>query len=205
MTKFFYNLGIQIYGLLLQSTAPFHTKANKWVAGRQNFFPKMVEKLDGNKEPLIWFHCASLGEFEQGRPVLEKIKQEYPFYKIALTFFSPSGYEVRKNYAGADYILYLPLDTAANARKFVELLQPSLAVFVKYEFWYHYLLELHKSQIPVISISAIFRENQHFFKPYGGFYRNILRLFSHIFTQNEHSAILLLQAGINQVTVAGDT
>ncbi|QMU27947.1 3-deoxy-D-manno-octulosonic acid transferase [Adhaeribacter radiodurans] len=205
MTKFFYNLGIQFYGLLLQTTAPFHTKAGKWITGRQNFFPAMKDKLAGNKQPVIWFHCASLGEFEQGRPVIERIKQEYPEYKVALTFFSPSGYEVRKNYAGADYIFYLPLDTAANARKFVELLQPRLAVFVKYEFWYHYLLELHQRQIPVISISAIFRENQLFFKSYGGFYRNILKLFTHIFTQNENSAQLLKQGGINHVTIAGDT
>ncbi|MDQ4141094.1 MAG: 3-deoxy-D-manno-octulosonic acid transferase [Bacteroidota bacterium] len=205
MTKFFYNLGIQFYGLLLQTSAPFHAKAGKWVAGRQNLFPEMIEKLSGNKQPIIWFHCASLGEFEQGRPVIEKLNQEYPKFKIALTFFSPSGFEVRKNYSGADYIFYLPLDTAGNARKFVELLKPSLAVFVKYEFWHHYLLELHNHQIPVISISAIFRENQLFFKSYGGFYRNILKLFTHIFTQNENSASLLRQAGINQVTVAGDT
>ncbi|PSR53362.1 3-deoxy-D-manno-octulosonic acid transferase [Adhaeribacter arboris] len=205
MTKLFYNLGIQFYGLLLQTTAPFHAKAGKWVGGRQKFFPAMTEKLAGNKQPVIWFHCASLGEFEQGRPVIERIKQEYQAYKIALTFFSPSGYEVRKNYAGADYIFYLPLDTAANAQKFIKLLQPHLAVFVKYEFWYHYLFELDKRQIPAISISAVFRENQLFFKSYGSFYRNILKLFTHIFTQNESSAQLLRQAGINQVTVAGDT
>lgn len=205
MTELFYDLGIRFYGLLLKSSAPFHSKANKWVKGRQDFFPQMRQKLAGNQQPIIWVHCASLGEFEQGRPVIEGLKEQYPAYKIALTFFSPSGFEVRKNYTGADYIFYLPLDTAANAKRFISFLQPRLAVFVKYEFWYHYLFELHQQQIPVISISAIFRTNQLFFKPYGAFYRRLLHLFTHIFTQNQPSALLLKQIGLKQVTVAGDT
>ena len=205
MTKLFYNLGISFYVLLLKSSAPFHTKASKWVAGRKNLFPVMEQQLAGNTHPIIWFHCASLGEFEQGRPVIEGLRKQYSYYKIALTFFSPSGYEVRKNYTGADFIFYLPLDTAANARRFISLLRPNLAVFVKYEFWYYYLLELKNRHIPVISISAIFRPNQLFFKPYGGFYRNILHSFTHIFTQNKSSAELLQQIGLKQVTIAGDT
>ncbi|QNF34910.1 3-deoxy-D-manno-octulosonic acid transferase [Adhaeribacter swui] len=205
MAAFLYKLGVQFYGLLLRSSAPFHDKAKQWVDGRKNIFQTISLKMAGNAAPVIWFHCASLGEFEQGRPVMEQIKQEYPHVKIALTFFSPSGYEVRKNYAGADYIFYLPLDTAAHARQFVALVKPVLAVFVKYEFWYYYLRELHTRQIPVISISAIFRENQVFFKPYGSFYRNILKFFTHLFTQDQASAQLLAQQGISQVTVAGDT
>lgn len=205
MNKFLYKWGVQLYGLLLKGSAPFHAKASKWVAGRQFVFAEIEQKLAGNQHPVAWFHCASLGEFEQGRPVMERLAQEYPQYKIALTFFSPSGYEVRKNYAGAHYIFYLPLDTAANAQRFINLINPRLAVFVKYEFWYYYLRELHRRRIPVISISAIFRENQVFFKPYGRFYRRILHLFTHIFTQNENSARLLRQFNINQITVAGDT
>ena len=173
--------------------------------GRRNLWPEIEAKLKGNKAPVVWFHCASLGEFEQGRPVLEAFAKKYPEYKIALTFFSPSGYEVRKNYAGAHYIFYLPKDTSKNAQKLVELLQPNLAVFVKYEFWHHFTQELKNHHIPVISISAIFRENQLFFKSYGSFYRNILRNFSWFFTQNQHSEDLLKCLNINQVSVAGDT
>ncbi len=161
--------------------------------------------MAGNQQPVVWFHCASLGEFEQGRPIIEQVAQQYPQYKIVLTFFSPSGYEVRKNYPGAHYIFYLPLDTAGNAKRFVNAVNPRLAIFVKYEFWYYYLRELHRRHIPVISVSAIFRDKQVFFKPYGRFYRNVLHLFTHLFTQNKHSAKLLRQHGIQHVTVAGDT
>ncbi|RDC63521.1 3-deoxy-D-manno-octulosonic acid transferase [Adhaeribacter pallidiroseus] len=205
MTLLLYKLGIQFYNLLLWTSAPFHPKAKLWVHGRKDFFTGMAQKVSGNQAPVVWFHCASLGEFEQGRPVMEQIKQDYPGYKIALTFFSPSGYEIRKNYSGADYIFYLPLDTPANAQQFIALLKPKLAIFVKYEFWYYYLAELHQQQIPVISIAAIFRENQLFFQPYGAFYRNILKLFTHLFTQDPESANLLLTHGIKQVSVAGDT
>ncbi|KAA5539269.1 3-deoxy-D-manno-octulosonic acid transferase [Adhaeribacter rhizoryzae] len=205
MSRLLYSLGTKAYGLLLQVSAPFHAKAAQWVAGRKDIFEQIPNKLAGNTQPVAWFHCASLGEFEQGRPLIEKFSSEYPQYKILLTFFSPSGYEVRKNYAGAHYIFYLPQDSAANARRFVDLVQPKLAVFVKYEFWYYYLAELHRRQIPAISVSAIFRPSQLFFKPYGGFYRGILKLFTHIFTQNQASAALLQNIGLNQITVAGDT
>ncbi len=131
MNKFFYKIGVQLYGLLLKGSAPFHEKAGKWVAGRQSVFEEIEYKLANNQQPTVWFHCASLGEFEQGRPVIEQLAQQYPQYKIVLTFFSPSGYEVRKNYAGAHYIFYLPLDTAANARRFVNAVNPRLAIFVK--------------------------------------------------------------------------
>lgn len=154
---------------------------------------------------MIWFHCASLGEFEQGRPLLEAMGREYPHHTLVLTFFSPSGYEVRKNYGGAHYIFYLPADSATNAHRFLELVRPALAVFVKYEFWYHYLHALRQRNIPAISISAIFRPDQLFFKWYGGFYRDILQNFTYIFTQNQASTDLLRGIGLEQVSIAGDT
>ena len=153
----------------------------------------------------IWFHAASLGEFEQGRPLIEKIRAKYPDYRILLTFFSPSGYEVRKNYRGADIVCYLPFDKPRNVRKFLDLVNPCMAFFIKYEFWKNYLDELHKRRIPVYSVSSIFRRGQIFFKWYGGTYRNVLRNFDHIFVQNERSKRYLSKIGINKVTVVGDT
>ena len=153
----------------------------------------------------IWFHAASLGEFEQGRPLIEKIRAKYPDYRILLTFFSPSGYEVRKNYRGADIVCYLPFDKPRNVRKFLDLVNPCMAFFIKYEFWKNYLDELHKRRIPVYSVSSIFRRGQIFFKWYGGTYRNVLRNFDHIFVQNERSQRYLAKIGINRVTVVGDT
>ena len=205
MSRLLYRAGIQAYTLLLKSAAPFHDRARKMVTGREHLLPEIKAKLANNTHPLIWFHCASLGEFEQGRPVLEKITAQFPQYKIILTFFSPSGYEIRKNYPGATYIFYLPLDTPDNARQFLNLVNPALAVFVKYEFWYNYLHQLKQRQIPTISISAIFRPDQLFFKPYGSFYRNMLHCFTHLFTQNKVSADLLSSINLSQVTVAGDT
>ncbi|MGV3502479.1 MAG: 3-deoxy-D-manno-octulosonic acid transferase [Adhaeribacter sp.] len=205
MSRILYQLAISGYSLLLQGLAPFHAKARKMVAGRQQLLENIAAALAGNQHPVAWFHCASLGEFEQGRPLMEAFARQHPEYRIVLTFFSPSGYEVRKNYSGAHYIFYLPLDSAGNARQFVDLVNPQLAVFVKYEFWFYYLHELHRRQIPVFSVSAIFRPSQLFFKSYGGFYRDLLKLFTHIFTQNAFSAALLKQAGISQVSVAGDT
>ena len=153
----------------------------------------------------IWFHAASLGEFEQGRPLIEKIRAKYPDYRILLTFFSPSGYEVRKNYRGADIVCYLPFDKPRNVKKFLDLVNPCMAFFIKYEFWKNYLDELHKRRTPVYSVSSIFRRGQIFFKWYGGTYRNVLRNFDHIFVQNERSKRYLSKIGINKVTVVGDT
>ncbi|RAU83611.1 3-deoxy-D-manno-octulosonic acid transferase [Pontibacter arcticus] len=203
--KLLYDIGLTAYNALLAAAAPFNKKAKLMQEGRENQFAKLEAAFEGNQAPVVWFHCASLGEFEQGRPVMEAFKAEFPKYKILLTFFSPSGYEVRKNYNGADFIFYLPLDSAANARQFLEIAKPTLAIFVKYEFWHYYLQELHQRHIPILSISAIFRPDQVFFKPYGGFNRAMLRHFTHIYTQNLASKELLQSINITNVTVAGDT
>ncbi len=212
-----YNTGILAYQLLLQLVAPFNPKARQWVYGRREWFTNLSQKLTedtvpGNSagsheqnNPIAWFHAASLGEFEQGRPVIEAFRIQYPHYKILLTFFSPSGYEVRKNYAGADYVVYLPADTPANARQFVNLVQPAIAFFIKYEFWYNYLRELKAANVPTVSFSAIFRPDQLFFKPYGSFYRNLLSYFDHILVQNQESVDLLKGIAISHVSKAGDT
>ncbi|WP_242927671.1 3-deoxy-D-manno-octulosonic acid transferase [Pontibacter vulgaris] len=203
--KLLYDIGLKAYQGAIALAAPFNKKAKLMQTGREQQFERMQQAFAGNQAPVVWFHCASLGEFEQGRPVMEAFRETFPKYKIILTFFSPSGYEVRKNYAGADLIFYLPLDSASNARTFLKIVQPKLAVFVKYEFWHYYLQELHQHGIPVLSISAIFREGQVFFKPYGGFYRNILQHFTHIYTQNKTSLELLKSIGITRASIAGDT
>src|SRR5690606_22990973 len=172
---------------------------------RKGLLQQITRELSDNTAPVIWMHCASVGEFEQGRPVLEKIRREFPQYKIILTFFSPSGYELRKNYAGANHVWYLPWDTKNNAEKFVTAINPSLAIFVKYEFWFHYSDALWKRKIPLISISSIFRRNQAFFKSYGRLYREILKRFSYFFVQNDESVQLLKGIGITNSQVAGDT
>lgn len=189
----------------MQLAAPFVPKAAQWVQGRRNLLPHIQQALRSETAPLAWFHCASLGEFEQGRPLIEAYSQQHPDHKIVLTFFSPSGYEVRKNWPGAAYVFYLPLDTAAHARTFLEAVRPRLAVFVKYEFWHYFLAELKRRQVPTICVSAIFRPEQVFFQPWGGFYRRMLRSFTHIFTQNETSVELLRTAGVPNASVAGDT
>nr|WP_319998652.1 glycosyltransferase N-terminal domain-containing protein [uncultured Draconibacterium sp.] len=201
-----YNLGILFYGFLIRVAALFNEKAKLFVAGRKNWKKKLGSAIDKNAS-YIWVHCASLGEFEQGRPVLEEIKKQFPKYKIVLTFFSPSGYEIRKNYEGADIVAYLPMDTKNNAQEFIRLVSPQKVFFVKYEFWYNYITELKCQQIPLYIISAIFRENQQFFKstPWGKWYRKMLHSFEHIFIQNETSAQLLKQTDINNYTVSGDT
>ena len=191
----------------MRLAAHFHPKAQQWVNGRKNLLPQLRSDLPPLTQgrPVVWFHAASLGEFEQGRPVMESFRTHYPDYFIFLTFFSPSGYEVRKNYAGADFVTYLPIDTPINARQLVGLLQPRVAFFIKYEFWYNYLRELRRNDAVILSFSAIFRPNQAFFKPYGKFYTRLLRHFDHILVQNEESARLLSSVGIKAVTVAGDT
>ncbi|TPE40588.1 3-deoxy-D-manno-octulosonic acid transferase [Pontibacter mangrovi] len=203
--KLLYDIGLKAYRTAIALVAPFNEKARLMRQGRERQFERLQEALQQNQAPLVWFHCASLGEFEQGRPVIEAFREAFPKYKVLLTFFSPSGYEVRKNYAGADYIFYLPLDSAGNARRFLEITQPKLAVFVKYEFWHYYLQELELRSIPVLSISAIFRPEQMFFKGYGYFYRNILRRFTHIYTQNQSSLELLQSINITNASIAGDT
>ncbi len=202
-----YPLSIRAYALSMRLAAAFHPKARQWVRGREKLLPRLLADLPPliQGRPVAWFHAASLGEFEQGRPVMEAFRARYPGYFIFLTFFSPSGYEVRKNYAGADFVTYLPSDTPANARQLVGLLRPRVAFFIKYEFWYNYLRELRRSDAVILSFSAIFRPSQLFFKSYGRFYTKLLRYFDHILVQNEESARLLRGVGIDQVTVAGDT
>ena len=202
---FLYDIVLGLYGLLLRLLAPFVPKAATWVAGRRGLLAHIRHTIGQDPAPRVWFHCASLGEFEQGRPLLEAYRQAHPGTKLVLTFFSPSGYEIRKDWPGADYIFYLPLDTRANARAFLDAVQPRLVVFVKYEFWYHFLNEAHQRRIPAVVVSAIFRPEQVFFKPWGCFFRKILTRFAHIFTQNEASAALLRTAGLTRVSVAGDT
>ena len=199
-----YNFGIFFYGLILNIFALFNPKAKLFVQGRKKIFSLIEQKITPGTR-YVWFHFASLGEFEQGRPVLEKIKEIHPGKKIVVTFFSPSGYEVRKNYALADAIFYLPLDTAANARRFVALLNPEVAIFTKYEFWHHYFKALHKNKTQLFVISGIFRTDQVFFKWYGDFYRRTLGYVSHFFVQNEESLALLSSIHLENVSLSGDT
>ncbi|MDR6786430.1 3-deoxy-D-manno-octulosonic-acid transferase [Pedobacter africanus] len=199
-----YNIGIQLYALLIRIFSTFNTKASLFIKGRRNIFARIAQKINTSQKH-IWFHFASLGEFEQGRPVLEKIKEQYPEKKIVVTFFSPSGYEIRKNYALADGIFYLPLDTPSNAKKLIAAINPELAIFTKYEYWYHYFRELNKNGIPLLIISGIFRPGQIFFKPYGSFHRKMLACVSHFFVQNEESIALLKTINIQNVTQSGDT
>lgn len=201
-----YTLGIFIYSLAIRVAALFNPKAKQFVVGRKNWQKQLQSKID-KEASYVWFHCASLGEFEQGRPVMESLKRQFPNYKIILTFFSPSGYEIRKNYDGADVVCYLPLDTKQNARAFLNTIQPKKVFFVKYEFWYNYINELKELQIPLYIISAIFREKQQFFKntPWGKWYRRMLFNFEHIFIQDQTSAELLKTIGITNFTISGDT
>jgi 3-deoxy-D-manno-octulosonic-acid transferase len=185
--------------------AVVHTKARLFVSGRVHLFEKLKTAMGENKNPLVWIHCASLGEFEQGRPIIEALKKQDPSLKILLTFFSPSGYEVRKNYSQADYIFYLPWDLTGNARQFIAITKPALVIFIKYEFWYNYINELKKNNIPIISASSIFRPDQIFFKWYGSFFRGILKKITYFFVQTPQSVALLNQLGINQTILAGDT
>ncbi|WP_348797729.1 3-deoxy-D-manno-octulosonic acid transferase [Flavobacterium adhaerens] len=199
-----YNLIVQIANILLKAIALFSPKMKLFVAGRKPVFEILQTKISPD-DRTIWFHAASLGEYEQGLPVIEKIKESHPGHKILVTFFSPSGYEVRKNNTVADATLYLPLDTQKNAQRFLQLAHPEMVFFIKYEYWPNYLNELQKLKIPTYLISGIFRENQAFFKWYGGFYRNALNAFTYFFVQNESSKKLLLQLNKTNVAVSGDT
>ena len=199
-----YNLIIYVYLLGVAIYSRFNEKVRKMWRGERAAFKVLKEKVDPEAK-YVWFHAASLGEFEQGRPLMERLRQEHPEYKILLTFFSPSGYEVRKNYGGADIICYLPLDTPVNAIRFLRLIRPVMAFFIKYEFWYNYLHILKHRGVPVYSVSSIFRPDQVFFKWYGRQYRRVLNCFTHFFVQNEQSKELLAKIGIKDVTVVGDT
>jgi 3-deoxy-D-manno-octulosonic-acid transferase len=200
-----YNIFLLLYRWGVGLAALWNPKAKKWVEGRRNWRENLETMIPGDSRPLVWMHCASLGEFEQGRPVLEWIRRQYPQYRIALTFFSPSGYEIRKNYAGADIVCYLPMDGLANARHFVEKLSPSLVIWVRYEFWYHYLQTLSKKQIPTVLIAGRFRRSQPFFTWWGRLHRHMLSCFEHLFVQDAQSMELLKSIGMTRTTLAGDT
>jgi 3-deoxy-D-manno-octulosonic-acid transferase len=202
-----YRLAILAYGAAIHLAALFSAKARQWVAGRRNWHVRQAQQkalLGIDSPPVLWMHCASLGEFEQGRPLLEKVRKAYPQYQILLTFYSPSGYEVRKHYQGADAICYLPLDTPRNARRFVALWQPQIAIFVKYEFWYYHFRALSEAGIPIIMIAAIFRPGQAFFRWYGRPFLRMLKWTKHLFLQNESSARQLSAKGLTHYTVCGD-
>lgn len=202
--RMLYDIGIGLYTLILKLISPFHSKAKLWVEGRSGLLDRIEQTIEKGSRP-IWFHFASLGEFEQGRSVMEAIKKDYPEQKILITFFSPSGYEVRKNTTLADYVFYLPADTRRNAVRFLDIVQPKFAVFTKYEYWYHYFRILKRNDIPLLLISAIFREEQIFFKWYGGFFRRILQHVSFFFTQNADSVLWLKVIRITRAGLAGDT
>jgi len=202
--RFLYDIGIRFYWLVAMLVSPWNRKAKLWLSGRRHWQVKLKEALDRD-EKVIWFHCASLGEFEQGRPLIEGIRERLPDRKILLTFFSPSGYEKRKDFTGADYVMYLPLDTRRNARRFLNTLSIEMAFFIKYEFWYHFLNHLKLRGIPVYLASGNFRSSQLFFRWYGHWYRRFLELFTHIFVQNEKSEKLLWGIHCHNVSVAGDT
>lgn len=197
-----YSFILFLYRVLVRLFALFQSKAALMNEGQKQVWVGLERHFNLNDKPVAWFHSASMGEFEQGRPIIEAFKKENPQYFVLVTFFSPSGYEVRKNYAGADFVSYLPLDGYFSSARFLDLVKPSLAVFIKYEFWHYYLTGLKKRSIPTLLVSAIFRPNQVFFKWYGGFYRRLLDCFTHLFVQDQPSADLLNRVN---VTVAGDT
>ncbi len=199
-----YNIGIYVLLFASRFLALFSSKAALWVEGQKGWEASLSESVQGWNHT-VWMHCASLGEFEQGRPVLEELRKKSPDLKIILTFFSPSGYEIRKNYSGADFICYLPADTRQNASRFLGIVKPELVIFVKYEFWNNYISLLHGSGTPLFLISAIFRPGQHFFRWYGSFFREMLKKFTIIFVQDQRSLELLSGAGAGRVILAGDT
>jgi 3-deoxy-D-manno-octulosonic-acid transferase len=207
MTVFFtliYDCIIFCYVKAIVIASLFNSKAKKWVKGRKAIFLTIKNTVDSSATK-VWFHCASLGEFEQSRPLIERYRESFPQYKIVLTFFSPSGYEVQKNYDKADYIFYLPYDTKRNAERFISLINPKLAVFVKYEFWWHYLYTLNKKNIPAVLFSGIFRKNQFFFSSVGKPFSAILHLYNHLFVQDENSLQLLASLKITNAQIAHDT
>ena len=202
--KLLYNICIVVYVLLIRMVAPFNRKARLWCEGRRGLIERMRSTI-GDAERIVWIHSSSLGEFEQGRPIVDYIRTNYPEYKILLTFFSPSGYEMRKNYPNADYVFYIPADTRRRVRQFLDVVKPELAIFVKNEFWLNMLAELRRRNIRTYIASAIFRRNSIFFHPLGGIWREALRTFETLFVQNEGSKELLAEIGVENVVVAGDT
>jgi 3-deoxy-D-manno-octulosonic-acid transferase len=205
LALFFYNIFLVLFKAGIRITALFSAKAKSWVAGRRNIFEKLQNAIKGN-DKVIWMHCASLGEFEQGRPLLEKLRSQYPGYKLLLTFFSPSGYEIRKDFDGADWVFYLPMDGVANAKRFLRLVSPSLVIFVKYEFWYYYLNEIKRRNIPLLLVSALFRADSGYFKWHNGLQRKMLFFFQHVFVQTEASKKMLASIGLtDNCSVSGDT
>lgn len=201
---FFYNFSIQLYFIGVRTVALWNKKAREWLSGRKDLFSVLKKKISVN-DRIIWLHCSSAGEFEQGKPLIEKLKSNYPAHKILISFFSPSGYNTACHYKQADMVTYLPLDTKKNAKRFIELVNPELVIFVKYEFWYHHLSVAAFKHIPLLLVSAAFRNDQPFFKWYGKFYRQMLFLFRHIFVQDEISQQLLKQANITHCSISGDT
>jgi 3-deoxy-D-manno-octulosonic-acid transferase len=200
-----YRLAIAAYSSSLRIASLFHFKAKLFVNGRKGLLAHIKQQLASDGRQSIWMHCASLGEFEQGRPALEALKRQYPQFTVIVTFFSPSGYEVRKEYKGADHVFYLPIDTPKNAADFIDIINPALCIFVKYEFWYYYLLQIQQRNIPAVLLSAIFHKEQIFFKWYGGLLRSMLQCFTHIFVQDEASLELLNKIGVTNASVSGDT
>lgn len=200
-----YNTSIALLKGGVKLSKGFNAKSRRMLEGHKQTFGLLQKALEGNSSPVVWIHAASLGEFEQGRPMIELIKKNCPDWKVVLSFFSPSGYEVRKKYPLADVVVYLPFDTPGNARKFVRMVRPTMAIFVKYEFWGNYLNALKRAKVPTYIISAIFRPTQAFFKPWGGTFRKMLRCFTHLYVQDEASRELLAGIGVTNVTVAGDT
>ena len=201
MNLLLYNIFLKLYPLGIRIASIWNEKARLWIKGRKKF--PSLDSRETNES--IWMHCASLGEFEQGRPVLEQLRKDYPAYTIVITFFSPSGYEIQKNYKGADHIFYLPADSAANAKRFISLINPKLVLWVKYEYWHYYLHELKKKNIPLLLISGAFRKDQPFFKWYGNFWRDMLNCFTYYFVQNTSSKELLESIDLKNVSVSGDT
>jgi 3-deoxy-D-manno-octulosonic-acid transferase len=205
LTVFFYNIFLILYCTGVRIASIWSKKARLWLEGRKNIFDKIISATRSNTGEIIWMHCSSLGEFEQGRPLLEKMKIEYPGIKFLLTFFSPSGYEVQKNYKGADWVFYLPMDSPANSKKFVTTINPRIAIIVKYDYWYYYVKAIKEKGIPLLLVSALFSKDTAFFKWYGRLQRKMLRCFTHFFVQNDESKKLLADLGYSNITVAGDT
>ena len=202
--RFLYNTGICLYLFMIRIVSIRNQKARKWLSGRRNLFAR-IRKAIVPGEPLLWFNVSSLGEFEQARPVIEGVKKDFPGYKILLTFFSPSGYELKKDYPLADYVFYLPLDTPRNASRFLDIVKPDKVFFVKYEFWFNFLNELKKREIPTYIFSALFRPSQLFFRPWGKWFRKALGAYTHIFVQNQSSFDILQKFGFENVSISGDT